>query len=67
MNKHILTVQLTFLFINFYFPSQLETGFENVILFSFIIIISTTLADILQTPDGILYYIVVTLVVTIYI
>jgi len=64
MNKHILSVQLTFWFINIYFPSQLETGFENVILFSFINIISTTPADVLQTPDGILYYIVVTLVIS---
>jgi len=35
MNKHILSVQLTFLFNNFYFPSQLETAFGNVILFGF--------------------------------
>jgi len=46
VNKHILSVELTFWFNNFYFPSQLETVFENVILFSFIKIISTTPADV---------------------
>jgi hypothetical protein len=35
VNTHILSVQLTFWFNNLYFPSQLETAFENVILFSF--------------------------------